>query len=626
MIINNNAVKIDSNIEPAKALNFGISDVRLVVDILSKLYAYPIRTLVQEYICNGRDAMREAGTWGKRAIEIAVPNTLDPVFKVRDFGVGITPDRMENIFVNYGSSTKRNTNAQTGGFGIGAKSAFSYTDSFTITSFVAGTKYIYIAHLADDGGVNLISKEPTTERNGVEISIGVKPKDIAEFRNAIQRCVRFWQEPVKFIGNKDIHQLTPTLTLGNMTVYDSHGSESRTVYLIDGIEYDLMKEEGNYRGYNYNYRRRDTELHSGNSIVTINVPNGHFKIASSRERIENNDDNKLKQERMLEMQCRNKILEVIALKINDTSLPLNQRLENKKLYSGFDQIALLELDLGSNYKMNKDSVSCPQAITYRHARRGRRGSVHFELNTSSRLDFNVVVYTSNDNSNTLARKLNHYLESNRDKVLVNADDIASIPFQDIIFTNRMDADSLPLPPKKTAQRTQKSARDAVCWSIHSSGTKSQWSVQTLNTHPSPVVFVDEITKEAQELSNHITVINVPKCNKDIVLKKGMTIEQGKKYLLSKNKDDVVGLDNLPHGWEKVNVLKKFKRKKSSDPMQKYLFANFPELKTEHDAMKTEFSNLVKKYPLITVLASLGFYSDNSTQIVADEINKQSKEK
>lgn len=628
MIINNNAVKIESNIEPSKALNFGISDVRLVVDILSKLYAYPIRTLVQEYICNGRDAMREAGTWGKQAIEITVPNTLDPVFKVRDFGVGITPDRMENIFVNYGSSTKRNTNTQTGGFGIGAKSAFSYTDSFTITSYVNGSKYIYVAHLADDGGVNLISKESTAESNGVEISIGVKPKDLAEFRNAVQRCVRFWQEPIKFIGSKDIHQLNPTLTLGNMTVFDSHGTEARTIYLIDGIEYDLMKEEGNYRGYNYNYRR-DTELHSGNSIVTINVPNGHFKIASSRERIENNDDNKLKQERMLEMQCRNKILEVIALKINDTSLPLKQRLDNKKLYSGFDQIARIELDLGSNYKMNKDSVSCPQAITYRYVRRGRRGSVHFELCYSTRLDFNVVVYTSNDNSNTLARKLNYYLESNKDKVLVSADAIADIPFQDIIFTNRMDADSLPLPPKKTVQRTQKSTRDAICWQIESNGTRSQWTVEKLNNQIIPIVFVDELTDEnkndIRELSGFIVVINIPKCNKDLVLKKGMTVEQGKKYLLSKNKNDVVGLDTLPHGWEKVNVLKKFKRKKSTDPMQRYLFANFPELKAEYDAMKSEYDNLVKKYPLITVLGSLSHYSNNSTLIVIDEINKQSKE-
>ena len=620
MIINNNAVKIDSNVEPTKALNFGISDVRLVVDILSKLYAYPIRTLVQEYVCNGRDAMREAGTWGKQAIEITVPNTLDPVFKVRDYGVGITPDRMENIFVNYGSSTKRNTNAQTGGFGIGAKSAFSYTDSFTITSFVNGTKYIYVAHLADDGGVNLISKESTTEPNGVEISIGVKPKDIADFREAVQRCVRFWQEPIKFIGSKDIYQLKPTLTLGNMTVYDSHSNESRTIYLIDGIEYGLMEEPPT----NYWVRRVSSDLQSGNYIVAINVGNGHFKIASSRERLENNDDNKLKQDKML-ADCRSKIDNVINTIVNNVSLPLKLRLENKKTYSGFELIARTELDLGSDYKMAKESVICPAPIQYRYVRRGRRASTHFELNHSTRLDFNVVVYTSTDSSNNLARKLNHYLESNKDKVLVSADAIANIPFQDIIFTNRLDADSLPMPPKKTAQRTQKSTRDAICWMIESNGTRSQWTIEKLNNYDKPVVFVEESTEEAKELSSFLNVFNVPKCNKDLVLKKGMTIEQGKKYLLSKNKDDVVGLDTLPHGWEKVNVLKNFKRRKSTDPMQRYLFANFPALKAEHDAMKSELVKLIKKYPLITVLSSLGYYSNNSSQIVIDEINKQSKE-
>lgn len=621
MIVNNTTVKLESNVMPAKALNFGISDVRLVVDILSKLYAYPIRTLVQEYICNGRDAMREAGTWGKQAIDITIPNTLEPVFKVRDYGVGITPDRMENIFVNYGSSTKRNTNAQTGGFGIGAKSAFSYTDSFTITSFVNGTKYTYVAHLADDGGVNLINKEPTKESNGVEISIGVKPKDIQEFRNAVQRCVRFWQETIKFIGGKDIHQLTPSLMLGNMTVFDSHGSESRTIYLIDGIEYDLMEDSTN--SFYSHWNRKVDALHSGNSIVALNVNNGHFKIASSRERLESNDDNKLKQDKML-ADCRSKIEGIIKSQINNTSLPLKQRLEHKKTHSCFEQIEKLDLDLGSNHKMTKGSVVCPTPIEYRYVRRGRRASVHYELAKSPRLDFTVIVYTSTDNGNNLARKLNHYLETNKDKVLVSADAIANIPFQDIIFTNRLDADSLPLPPKKTAQRTQKSTRDAICWLIESNGTRSQWTVEKLNKFDKPVVFVDEITTEVKELSSFITVINVPKCNKNLVLKKGMKFEEGKKYLLSKNKDDAVGLDTLPNGWEKVNVLKNFKRKKSTDPMQRYLFANFPALKAEHDAMKSELVNLIKKYPLITVLGSLSYYADTSIKILVDEINKQSK--
>lgn len=621
MIINNPAIKIDSNVEPSKTLNFGISDVRLVVDILSKLYAYPIRTLVQEYICNGRDAMREAGTWGKLPIEITVPNSLDPVFKVRDFGVGISPDRMANIFVNYGSSTKRNTNTQTGGFGIGAKSAFSYTDSFTVTSFYNGVRYLYVAHLGDEGGVNLISQNQTSQPNGVEISIGVKPKDIVEFRNAIQRCVRFWSEPIKFCGSKDIHQLNPTLTLGNMTVYDCHGNESRTVYLIDGIEYAIMEDQAN--GFSY-WSKKDITLHSGNSIVAINVPNGVFKIASSRERLENNDDNKSKQDKILNG-CRNKIETIIANKINHLGLSLKTRLENKKTYSLFEQVYRIDIDLGSDFRLTKDSVVCPTPLPYRYVRRGRRGSTHNESGHSNRIDLDVIVYSSTDNGNNLARKLNHYLESNKDKVLVNADDIANIPFQDILFTNRMDSDTLPLPPKKSAQRAHKTTRDAVCWHINESGVRSQWTVEKLNNSVAPAIFVDDITSECKALAEFISVFNIPKCNKDLVLKKGMTLEQGKKYLLSKNKQDALGLSNLPSGWEKINVLKKFSRRKTSAGLQVYLLKEFPDLKTQVKNIESEYERLVIKYPLIKVLDSVTYHHSSSIQIVVDEINKQSKE-
>lgn len=622
MIIDNKALPIESNVEPSKSLNFGISDVRLVVDILSKLYAHPIQTLVQEYICNGRDAMREALTWGKLPIEITVPSSLDPVFKVRDYGIGISSDRMENIFVNYGSSTKRNTNAQTGGFGIGAKSAFSYTDSFTITSFVAGTKFIYVAHLGDNGGVNLISSEPTTERNGVEISIGVKPKDIVEFYNAVQRCVKFWAEPIKFIGTKSLFQLKPTLTLGSMTVYEeSH--PSRTIFLIDGIEYDLMNDESN----NYYRLRANMEniLNSDRYTVTINVPNGHFKIASSRERLETNDDNKAKQNNILNT-CKKLIADVLNHKINVPSLSLPDKIKNKQTYSGFDAIKRERIQLGRGYELANDTVYLPKAINYRYCRRGRRGTYHFEIENRTNLGVNTVIYSSTESDNILARKLNHYLESNKDCMLVRDTDISIVPNHDILFIQRINADVLPLPPKKTAQRTQKSTRDAICWHIKDDGTRSQWTVETLNKQSAPVVFVEEVTPDVKEIANFLLVINIPKCNKDLVLKKGMTLEEGKNYLLSKNKQDVVGLSNLPHGWEKVNVLKKFKRKKSADNLQRYLLSNFPMLKAEYDLMEKEYSELLSKYPLIVVLHDLGHYARNSTQVVIDEINKQSKEK
>ena len=134
MIINPAPQTLQTNIQ-TKSTSFGIGDVSTVIEILrNRLYSNPIQTLVQEYICNARDAMREANTWGKTPLVIGVPNAVNPLFTVRDFGLGLTPDRVEKVFVLYGASTKRDSNNQTGGFGIGAKSAWSYTDSFTVTT------------------------------------------------------------------------------------------------------------------------------------------------------------------------------------------------------------------------------------------------------------------------------------------------------------------------------------------------------------------------------------------------------------------------------------------------------------------------------------------------------------
>jgi hypothetical protein len=404
-----------------------------------------------------------------------------------------------------------------------------------------------------------------------------------------------------------------------MNVYNSQGDNARTIYLIDGIEYDLMEEQG--VAY---WQRKENDLHTGNNIVTLNVSNGHFKIASSRERLENNDDNKTKQTKMLD-NCRDVISNVIINDINNTRKNLKDRLESKKTYSCFSQVSRIDLDLGNNFHLSKESVRCPSPVPYRFVRRGRRGSSHNEIGHSTGIDLTITVFSSTDNSNNLARKLNHYLDSNKNAVLVNASDIANIPFQDILFTNRIDADALPMPPKKASQRTHKSTRDAVCWAVSSEATRVQWTIEKLNTHSLPVVFAEEITPEVGAIAKYIDVIIIPKCNKDLVLKKGMTLEQGKKYLLSKNKAEVLGFRNLPHSWDKINVLKKFKKTTISNDLRSYLLNTFPDLTKEFDAMNIEYEKLQTKYPLIKVLCGIAHYQHDHIDILIKEINKQSKE-
>jgi hypothetical protein len=111
---------------------FGISDTGMLMEhMITTIYSDKVGTICREIASNARDAHREIGT-PKRPIRIRFPNRFDMTYEVRDWGIGIDPERMLKVFIQLGSSTKRNDNLQTGGFGIGAKTPWCYTDVFTI--------------------------------------------------------------------------------------------------------------------------------------------------------------------------------------------------------------------------------------------------------------------------------------------------------------------------------------------------------------------------------------------------------------------------------------------------------------------------------------------------------------
>jgi hypothetical protein len=287
MRIQEHSNKLETNVE-SESQDFGIGDPSVIIDILrNRLYEHKIRTTCQEYICNARDAMRECGKGNE--FEVTVPTRLNPVFKVRDFGPGITPERMANVFVKYGASTKRGTNNQTGGFGIGAKSAWSYTDSFTIVTFVDGVKRSYVAHIGvnNQGRLDLVSTDTTDEPNGTEIQVAVKAYDIEEFRSSIFRATYFWESKPTYKGELN----PPTLVRGEVVselleVVDnsilpeyvrSYGED--TIAVIDGVPYMLnykLREKVKALGALDNLIKKTVVLHFGNGIV---------EVAASRESV-----------------------------------------------------------------------------------------------------------------------------------------------------------------------------------------------------------------------------------------------------------------------------------------------------------------------------------------------------
>lgn len=223
---------------------FSIDDVGMIFDILrNRMYSDPIRAICREISCNARDANREVGN-EHIPCEISLPNSWEPYYKIKDFGPGISPDRMENIFIRYTASTKRNDNTQTGGFGIGSKTPFSYSDTFSIETNVDGIKYNYTCFIDETkvGKLLLMSSDITTDPNGTEIIIPVKSHDFYKFKDDTEFTTRHWKvKPVIRGGSLTYTDFTPSLTGKNYAIAKSDNDYTlREVKLIiDDIEYPL---------------------------------------------------------------------------------------------------------------------------------------------------------------------------------------------------------------------------------------------------------------------------------------------------------------------------------------------------------------------------------------------------
>lgn len=160
------------------------------------MYQDKIGSIMREISCNALDSHIMAGT-PEKPFTLHLPDAFEPWVSFRDYGVGLSPDSVQNVFCVYFQSTKDQSNDAVGAFGLGAKTPFSYTDQFNVTSIHDGKKYMYSAFINGEGipEIQLMAEIATDEPNGVEIKIGVEPKDFAAFINAAKTQLRYF--PVK---------------------------------------------------------------------------------------------------------------------------------------------------------------------------------------------------------------------------------------------------------------------------------------------------------------------------------------------------------------------------------------------------------------------------------------------
>lgn len=246
----------------------------------SNLYSNPLGSMIRELSTNAYDAHVMVGK-ADEPFHLTLPSSLEPSFKIRDFGPGLSHNDIMNIYTTFFESTKTNSNDVVGCLGLGSKSPFGVSDSFTVTSFFQGEKTIYSAFLNEDRipSIALFHKEPTDEPNGLEIEVAINADDFRVFNREVNGQLKYFKTKPIVFGNSN---------------FEWNVEEE---YLYSGSNWKMVKGGGSPRvvqgqiQYPINVRNMGKEFDDAPDVVRdllaksvlFEVNIGDVNIAPSRE-------------------------------------------------------------------------------------------------------------------------------------------------------------------------------------------------------------------------------------------------------------------------------------------------------------------------------------------------------
>lgn len=183
----------------------------IIFQMFSKnIYSNPIGSVVREITSNCFDSHVEAGV---KDMPVVIRKSFDDETETHyisfiDFGVGMSPQRIDDVFSVMFSSTKRDSNDQIGAFGLGSKTPLAYKrrtglgegeydNSYFITTQYDGQKYVYQVYEGNScPKITLLHQEVTNQGNGTEIRIPISEKDIRTFEREMLKQLYYFENIV----------------------------------------------------------------------------------------------------------------------------------------------------------------------------------------------------------------------------------------------------------------------------------------------------------------------------------------------------------------------------------------------------------------------------------------------
>lgn len=249
----------------------------------SRIYTKPIHAIVREISCNAYDAHVVAGNV-ETPFEVHLPNALAPYFSVKDYGTGLSPEQVGNLYTVYFRSDKTKSNNVIGCYGLGCKTPYSYSDVFEVIVRYNGKRYMY-SMFKNENGIpqhSLLGTFDTDEPNGVEVKVPVHFRDFHSFCEAAQAQLRYFDVQPKVAGS----------TYAPTEFPKSSFRGSNWVFNIDGYGHSMTVVQG-YVGYSFNFDQISSKFPDEYKFfvdtlrqITLFMDIGTFDTAVSREEVQ----------------------------------------------------------------------------------------------------------------------------------------------------------------------------------------------------------------------------------------------------------------------------------------------------------------------------------------------------
>lgn len=211
--------------EQTKTVEMGISNADAIFEMLSDLSATPGAYVLREAYSNAYDATMRANTDSPIEIELDPlesatgiaaklygTRTESRTLVVRDYGCGMSPEMVSDIYLQYGGSDKVGEADSVGSKGLGAKAPLAIAADFDVVSVCDNVRTTcHVTRASSGPNTATVRSEATDEPNGTRVIIPVEDTDhLRQMWDFVDRLANFHADIPVTVNGHALENALPT--------------------------------------------------------------------------------------------------------------------------------------------------------------------------------------------------------------------------------------------------------------------------------------------------------------------------------------------------------------------------------------------------------------------------------